>query len=95
MGVFGNFCSWNCASGYIYLHFNNSERWEKLQLLNLLYKEFYKTTIDHIEPSPPKTLMRQYGGDLTPLDYNNLIKKINQNYNRSIEYNLIKSVEKE
>lgn len=92
--VNGNFCSWNCTASYIHLHYSRSKKWEKLQLLKMLYKIFNGVTIDHIVPSPPKTLMRQYGGNLTVLEYKNKIKELDNNYKKSIQYNLISSVER-
>ena len=91
--VIGNFCSWNCAASYIHLHYN-SKKWEMLQLLKILYKIFNGVAIDHIVPAPPKTLMKQYGGDLTILEYKNKIKELNDNYKKSVQHNLISSVER-
>jgi hypothetical protein len=89
MDVLGNFCSCNCAAQYINLHFTGSEKWEKHELLKLLHKMFTGSTIDYIVPSPPKTLMKQYGGKKTQQEYREILMKLNDTYKTSIQHNSI------
>lgn len=81
MDVMGNFCSWNCAAGYINIHYTDDRKWEYHELLKILYKTFTGKSIEDIIESPPKTKMVQYGGNMTQLDYteevSNLIAKNN------------------
>jgi hypothetical protein len=94
MGTLGNFCSWNCASQYINMNFTCSDKWEKHELLKLLYKIFNNTIIDEIIQSPPKTAMKQYGGKLTQYEYQENMMKLNKNYKISIQHNNIKHISK-
>jgi hypothetical protein len=94
MGTLGNFCTWNCASQYINLHFTHSDKWEKHELLKLLYKIFNNTIIDEIIQSPPKTIMKQYGGKLTQREYQENMITLNKNYKISIQHNNIGYVSK-
>lgn len=92
MDTLGNFCSWNCAALYINLHYMGSNRWEKHELLKLLYKIFTKTTIDEIVQSSPKTNMEQYGGKQTQQEYRNELMKLNDKYYTSIEHSSIENI---
>ena len=94
MEVLGNFCSWNCASQYINLHFNGAEKWEKHQLLKLLYEIFTGKTIDFIVPAPPKTEMKQYGGKKTKQEYMELLVNLNDAYHIALEHNQIENISK-
>jgi hypothetical protein len=79
MDTLGNFCSWNCAAQYINTHFAGNKRWEKHELLKLLYKIFTGDIIDEIIQSPPKTNMEQYGGKESQYDYQQNLLVMNNN----------------
>lgn len=82
MDTEGIFCSWSCASYYINLHFKGTEKWERHEFLKKLYNIFTGKTIDYIEPSPPKTIMVQYGGKKTQKEYMDIIKSLNYDSNQ-------------
>jgi hypothetical protein len=90
--VLGNFCSWSCAASYIIREYTGNERWEKMSLLRILYKIFTGRSIDVIEPSPPKTIMVQYGGKKSLQSYKKDLDVLNTNYNSTIEHNKIKNI---
>lgn len=92
--VLGNFCSWNCAALYINLHYSGIEKWEKHELLKLLYKQFTGSSIEYIVPSPPKTQMRQYGGKKTQQEYRETLIILNDTYKTSIQHNSIDHISK-
>lgn len=60
--VYGCFCSFNCALAYI---INNIEdrKWEKTELLHLLYKEIHGK-YERIKPAFKKEVLIDYGGKL-------------------------------
>jgi hypothetical protein len=89
MDTLGNFCSWNCASLYINMNFISNEKWERHELLKLLYKIFTGNDINEIVQSPPKTIMKQYGGKITQQEYQNILIKLNDSYEISIQHNSI------
>lgn len=92
MGVLGNFCSWNCASSHINLHFDSDQKWEKCLLLKLLYRDFTGDEINEILPAPNKTEMIQYGGKKTPQQFKDELSKKNKQYETAIEHNSIKNL---
>ena len=94
MDVLGNFCSWNCAAQFINLYYTGTEKWEKHELLKLLYKNFTGSTIDEIVPSPPKTQMKQYGGKKTQKEYRDMLITLNDSYITSIRHNSIDHISK-
>ena len=65
--VTGCFCSFNCALAYNFDK-NYTNKWEYSALLHLLYKTIHKKYIK-ILPSPPKELLKIYGGPLTIEEY--------------------------
>lgn len=94
MDVLGNFCSWNCASLYINTYFSGSDKWEKKELLKLLYKILTGTTITEIPPAPHKTSMRQYGGSKTCQEYMENLIKLNSTFMSAIKHNSISHISK-
>jgi hypothetical protein len=92
MDTHGIFCSWNCAAQYINLYFSEDEKWEKHELLKLLYKIFTGNVVDDIVPSPSKTIMKQYGGDKSQQEYGDNLTKLNDNYKISIKHNSINHI---
>ena len=77
ISTIGNFCTWNCASRYIATYYNGNNRWEKDAMLRLMYKIMTGLDIDIIQPSPPKTIMVQYGGTITQKEYYQMIEDLN------------------
>lgn len=67
IGVYGNFCSFNCAVAHIKLHkiFNETD----IENIIKLYYIFTNSTIDNIIESPCKTVMKKYGGYMTDSEY--------------------------
>lgn len=65
MDVYGNFCSFGCAQGYInnYNDYYISNKWQIQELLKLLYKKLYNKDINVIHPSPSKYTLEKYGGN--------------------------------
>ena len=76
-GVRGNFCSFNCAEAWILINYAEKDhRWSLQNLLCMLYFIFTGQHVVKISPSPSKTLMNYYGGDLTVEAYKEQIKKL-------------------
>lgn len=65
--VYGCFCSFNCALAYC-LKSKNTNKYEIISLLNLLYTEMFGE-IKKIIPAPEKELLEEYGGNLTREQY--------------------------
>lgn len=60
--VHGCFCSYNCAAAYIFDN-KNYDMWNQYSLLNFLYKKLNpKKKIDKISVSPPKCVLKKFGG---------------------------------
>jgi hypothetical protein len=94
MDVMGNFCSWNCATGYINTYYTSDTKWEYHELLKLLYKIFTGNIVEDIIESPPKTKMVQYGGNMTKLEYTEEISKSITKNNMSISHSKIEFMSK-
>lgn len=77
MDIDGIFCTWGCASQYINVHSKGVEKWERHELLKKLYTIITGKIIDSIEPSPPKTIMIQYGGKKSQKEYMDIIHALN------------------
>jgi len=65
--VTGCFCSFNCTMAYNFDK-NYTNKWEYSALLHLLYKKIYNKYVKII-PSPPKELLKIFGGPLTIEEY--------------------------
>lgn len=72
-GVFGNFCSFSCASGYIKDYHSSSDLYKK-NLLNL-YNTYTGNIAFHITESPKRYNLQRYGGSYSDQQY---IKKIQE-----------------
>jgi hypothetical protein len=79
-GVCGNFCTFNCASSYINYSFGGDFTWKMHNNLLYLYYVFTNKRIGYIKPSPAKTLMDIYGGNISANEYAKLIKSFDANY---------------
>jgi hypothetical protein len=86
-GTMGNFCSFNCAQGYIEQNFRGNQKWEKTELLKVLYKRFTNESIQEIIAAPDKTVMTQYGGMVTPQEFAAKIKLLNTSQRTFIHNN--------
>lgn len=60
----GHFCSPECALAHIYSdnRLSESTKWNRHSLLRTLYSDLYKDRT--LSPSPPRTLLRMFGGPL-------------------------------
>lgn len=76
--VFGCFCSFNCALSYV-LNSRKSDKLEMISLINLMYKKMFNCTKE-IVPSPPKEILKEYGGFLSQKEYRSHINDTNINY---------------
>lgn len=69
--VSGNYCSPECAVGYLFdMRQDSHTRWEQLALLYRVYGEACHGTI---HPAPPRTSLRLFGGSLSIEEYRTLI----------------------
>jgi hypothetical protein len=91
--VKGVFCTCNCVRAYIELHTNDyADKLNKIQMLKYIYELFTGKTIPDIQPSPSPTEMQQYGGKLTPNDYQQKIDHLDFAYARELEDNAFASI---
>ncbi len=68
--VDGSFCSFNCAYAHIncvYAQDPNKNKY--ISILKEIYYMFYSRRISIIQPSPSRSLLKHYGGKLTPREY--------------------------
>lgn len=91
--VYGNFCSFNCATSFVSIDplFKNRE-WEGHEMLRILYRIFNQKIIKTIIPAPYPIMMMRYGGTMTESEYKALIKDLDDAYLRDIEHSSVKSV---
>lgn len=90
--VYGNFCSFNCASSYIF-NKNDDFMWKHYNLLNLLYKKISNNQNKKIKLAPPKEVLKIFGGYLTIEEYRNELLTGNKEF-KVIEPPLISVVPK-
>ena len=67
--VVGCYCSFNCVMADI-LDSRDTQKWELCGLVNLMYDKIHGET-KNIKPSPNKRVLKEYGGELTRLEYKN------------------------
>ncbi len=73
----GCFCTFNCGISYIDLFYPKmNDNINKKKMLNLLYKIYNGILPVAILPAPSKYMLQKYGGDLTDLEYGDLMPKI-------------------
>lgn len=72
--VYGNFCSPECASSYLFNeHIDDSIKYERYQLLNFLYGKIYNYT-KNIKLAPsPYYILDKYFGNLSINEYRKLL----------------------
>ena len=69
--VYGNFCTLSCSLSYL-LHelVDPQVRWERQALLHRMYKQ-----VEPIHPAPPKESLAFFGGELSYVQYRDVIEK--------------------
>ncbi len=68
--VYGNFCTPQCALAYLLKeHLDSHVRWERMALLHRIYK------CPRIYPSPPREVLKSYGGPYTYEQYREIISQ--------------------
>jgi len=84
----GVFCSANCAIRYLNTDYGESgsvspsklSKWDAYHGVKIVHRIFTSKQVEKIAPSPPKTLMKQYGGDLTKAQYRELLAKFDDEH---------------
>ena len=67
--VYGNYCSPQCALGYLlYEHLDSHVRWERMSLLHRMYK-----SSGRLYPAPPRESLKSYGGIYTIEEFRKII----------------------
>ena len=70
---YGNFCSPNCAAGYLFQeNIDTSVKYERYQLLNYIYSKVYNYEKNIIPASSPHYLLDKFCGNLTIDEYRKL-----------------------
>lgn len=88
----GNFCCANCVSRYIRTNSRDlAERLNKLEMLRFVHEIFTGRSVPDIHPSPPVSEMIQYGGTLTPQEYQKRIEDLAAQYMKQEDDNFISS----
>lgn len=80
MEVYGNFCSFGCAKGFIDTNneYCGRKKWQTIELLKLLYRKLNNKDIDIIYSSPSKYTLEKYGGNKKEKKFKEEIAKIDQ-----------------
>ena len=75
--VKGCFCSFNCATAYLFSKESNKNSiWEKYSILHLLRNKLMKINDNSIiKPAPPREALKSFGGYLTINEFRNSIIK--------------------
>ena len=85
IAIKGNFCGANCVRRYINTYTRDmSDRLNKIAMLKFVYEIFTGRSISDIQPSPPHTDMQQYGGHLTPQEYQKQIDELDTSYQKDL-----------
>lgn len=71
--VFGCFCSFNCASAYNFSVIDDYKTWDRYSLLKKLHKEITGSSVE-IFSSPPKEILKKYGGTQTIEEYRKILR---------------------
>ena len=62
--VFGYFCSPSCACAFN-IDMNDYKLWERNSLIIKLYNEITNNNLCNISPSPPKQILKNFGGNIS------------------------------
>jgi len=83
--VEGHFCEWNCVIRYILTEYPPSYQPDLLESVILFESKFSGIRKAKIQPSPPKTEMKDYCGKqgLTPQQWGEKLDRINSDYSLS------------
>lgn len=75
--MYGNFCSPECATAYLFKERIDSHvQWERCALLNSLYSDYdqnKKGSSNGIRPAPPREVLRMFGGSMDISEYRALV----------------------
>ena len=73
--MYGNFCSPECATAYLFKErVDNHIQWERYALLNSLYGEA-GTSKAGIRPAAPREVLRMFGGSMDISEYRAVVKE--------------------
>ena len=95
---YGHFCSPSCAAGYLFQeNIDTSVKYERYQLLNLIYNKVYNYEKNIVPAPSPHYLLDKFCGNLTIDEYRNLMgqdkviflmdKPLSRNYPELFEEN--------
>ena len=74
--MYGNFCSSECATAYLFKErIDNHVQWERYALLNSLYNCTDEPKSAGIRPSPPREVLRMFGGSMDISEYRALVRE--------------------
>jgi hypothetical protein len=84
----GVFCTANCAIRYLNTEYSDKSNsagsklsnWDAYHGVKIVHRLFTGRSVEKIDPSPPKTIMRQYGGDLTESQYREMLGTFSNSY---------------
>ena len=75
--MYGNFCSAECSTAYLFKeHLDAHVQWERYALLNSLYAEDAGVAAGSprgIKPAPPREVLRMFGGSMDISEYRALV----------------------
>lgn len=78
-----HFCTWNCGARYVEKEYPKDQIWDTLKTMCLFESKFTGKLREKIPSAPSKTLMIQYGGELTPKQFREKINQLNIDYSLS------------
>jgi hypothetical protein len=91
MDVEGNYCSINCAAYDIEAR-HSRDKWERHDMLKMMYHVMTGDTVQDIVPSPHKSVMEQYGGSKTMDAYQKNLIMLNVEYEQLLSHNSIDNI---
>jgi len=85
----GIFCSASCAVRYLNTEFgevgsvssNKLSKWDAYYGVRMLHRIFTGKQVEKIAPSPPRTLMKQFGGDMSKAQFRELCATYDSSHN--------------
>jgi hypothetical protein len=84
VGVEGNFCTFNCAGGYVDTQYPPQaypqKHWRMRDGLCTVYQLFTGHRVRHIPPSPAKTELRKYGGTLSEEQFWKTLRRLDEDH---------------
>lgn len=71
--MYGNFCSPECATSYLFKErIDNHVQWERYALLNSIYSD---STTNGIRPAAPREVLRMFGGSMDISEYRAVVRE--------------------